>query len=159
MQVCPRDGSARQSSRGVEHTIDHLEAAALGRRIGDDHDEVLARPDHLGVRVSSADPGDDPAEQPVSTVATRHAAPTGSLDAQHAIEPADVEESSAGLPQPSGVEIGTVPGERSPAANVDRAPESRNRSAPIAPRPPPRRSRYPRRWRGNHRVGQHRRAV
>ena len=43
---------------GVEHTIDRLQPAALGRRIGDDHAKVLARPDHCGVEAGGGKPSD-----------------------------------------------------------------------------------------------------
>jgi hypothetical protein len=42
---------------GVEHTIDRLRAA-LGRRIGDDHAKVLARPDHFGIEAGGGKPSD-----------------------------------------------------------------------------------------------------
>ena len=43
---------------GVEHTIDCLQPAALGLRIGDDHAKVLARPDRCGVEAGGGKPSD-----------------------------------------------------------------------------------------------------
>ena len=78
--------------------------------------------------------------------------------AQHAIQPADVEESSPACHSHPALRSVLSRGNDH---RRQRRPRSRiaNRPAPIAQQPPPHRRRYPRRRRGNHRVGQHRRAV
>ena len=59
------------------------------------------------------------------------AAPTSSLDAQHPIQPAEVEEPTADLPQPARLQISTVPRERPPrptsTALQNRNPQTRLR--------------------------------
>ena len=56
--VAARGRFSATAVEGVEHTIDRLQPAALGLRIGDDHAKVLARPDRCGVEAGGGKPSD-----------------------------------------------------------------------------------------------------